>query len=110
MTNLQEAVSNLIDMKSIFLTLHEDAVVAALPAHARAIVERAIDRDEDFTSDSPIMVAINSRGRALRREILDDDSEYAPGPLAEQAVQDTVDEVLKIIAAGQANVVPFLKA
>lgn len=106
---METALTKLLDAYYIeFLCAFEHSVLAVLQEPAKGITARALERDEGYSSDDPIVVLIADRAINLRSEITDPDSECEPRSLTESVVAETAKEITLLVKSSQ-GVIPFPK-
>jgi hypothetical protein len=100
---LQRTVSELMDLKAVFLSRFEDAVISALPSPEKAIVESAIEREVDCEYKSPVLAVIRRHAFPSRVSVLQDDFLAWTHEVIDDAVRTASYEVRALVADGLSN-------
>jgi hypothetical protein len=100
---LQRTVTELLDLKAIFLSRFEDAVISSLPPDVRSPVEAAIEKEAECEYTSPVLKAIRRHAFPSRVSILQDDTCYWIHEIVDDAVNAAKYEVIEIVRGTKAE-------
>ncbi|QGM45984.1 hypothetical protein [Methylocystis heyeri] len=100
---LQRTVTELLDLKAIFLSRFEDAVISALPPDIRSLVEAAIEREAESEYKSRVLRAIRRHAFPSRVSILQDNSCHWIHEVVDDAVNAAKYEVIEIVKGTKAE-------